>query len=258
MAYLGGVMKKNGLILCVMLLLVSFAGCRMDDEAKRREDVTNPTVTPVPTATPEPTATPALTTTPEPTEEKNEVPSQRVLPLENTLTIDEMTDVSFSGSLQEGDAYVDDTGVMRMDVTVYAYDLYDMVDISLLKAGDTIVIRNREVVVTSLEQNGSGAVAINGGFDNSGYDLYTDENGVWFEWENNDNKVYYEVGKVSLRVSDEFELYDSSDLDKGETTYYSGDFLTTEAGIVYNFIPENTEFVVEDGVITKMYRRYIP
>ena len=76
--------------------------------------------------------------------------------------------------------------------------------------------------------------------------------------QNNDNKVYYELGKVSLRVSAEFELYDSSDLDKGEKIYYPGDFLTTAAGIVYNFIPENTEFVVEGGVITKMYRRYIP
>lgn len=249
-------MRKNGLVLCIIFLLVSFVGCGIEDEAKgtedsfvvsdEKEDVTDSTVTPEPTIAPEPEAG------------KEELVPQRILPLENSLNIDEMTDVSFPGSLQEGDAYVDDTGVMRMDVTVYAYDLYDMVDISLLKVGDTIVIRNQEVVVTSLEQNGNGAVAINGGFDKSGYDLYTDENGVWYERENNDNKVYYELGKVSLRVSAEFELYDSSELDKGEKIYYPGDFLTTAAGIVYNFIPENTEFVVEGGVITKMYRRYIP
>ena len=43
-------------------------------------------------------------------------------------------------SLEEGDAYVDDAGIMQMDVKIYTYDKYDMVDISGLKEGDVIEI----------------------------------------------------------------------------------------------------------------------
>ena len=54
------------------------------------------------------------------------------------------------------------------------------------------------------------------------------------------------------------EFYDNSDLDKGEIIYYPGDFLTDDAGIVYHFIPNNTSIVIENGMIIKMFRNYIP
>ena len=99
-------------------------------------------------------------------------------------------------SLEKGGAYVDDTGAMQMDVTVYTYDVYDMVDIATLKEGDTIVIRGEEVVVTSLEQNNVGLI-INGGIEENGYELCTDNTTVWFESGFNDAKSYYEVGKAN-------------------------------------------------------------
>ena len=53
-------------------------------------------------------------------------------------------------------------------------------------------------------------------------------------------------------------FYDSSDLDRGEVTYYPGDFLTDNAGIVYHFVPDNTSIVIENGMIIEMYRSYMP
>jgi hypothetical protein len=161
-------------------------------------------------------------------------------------------------SLEKGDAYVDDTGAMQMDVTVYTYDLYDMVDIASLKEGDIIVIREQEVKVTSLEQNDYGTILINGGLECNGFELFNNDSGVWFESGYNDVKSYYEIGKKTIRVSPDFEFYDSSDLDKGEIIYYPGDFLTDDAGIVYHFVPDNTSIVIENGMIIKMYRKYIP
>ena len=69
-----------------------------------------------------------------------------VYPLPDS-TMENMTDAVLSISLEEGNAYVDDTGKMQMDVTVYAYDKYDMVDISMLEVGDILVTHTGEVEI---------------------------------------------------------------------------------------------------------------
>ena len=53
--------------------------------------------------------------------------------------MENLTDAILSISLDEGDAYVDDQGRMQMDLKIYTYDKYDMVDIANLKVGDTVV-----------------------------------------------------------------------------------------------------------------------
>lgn len=180
-----------------------------------------------------------------------------ISPLPVTVDMNNLDNCTVAVSLEKGDAYVDDTGAMQMDVTVYTYDVYDMVDIASLKEGDIIVIRGQEVVVDSLEQNERG-ILINGGLGYNGYDFNTDDTTVWYECGFNDAKAYYEVGKATIRVSPDMNFYDSSDLDKGEVVYYPGDFLTDDAGIVYHFVPNNTSIVIENGMIIEMNRVYIP
>ena len=180
-----------------------------------------------------------------------------ISPLPVTIDINNLDNCTVAVALEQGDAYVDDTGAMQMDVTVYTYDLYDMVDIASLKEGDIIVIREQEVKINSLERNEKGLL-INGGLDNDGYEFGTDDTTVWYECGFNDAKSYYELGEVTIRVSADMNFYDSSDLDKGEVMYYPGDFLTDKAGIVYHFVPGNTSIVIEDGKIIEMYRSYMP
>lgn len=180
-----------------------------------------------------------------------------ISPLPSDIDMEHLDNCTVAISLEKGDAYVDDTGAMQMDVTVYTYDLYDMVDIAMLKEGDTIIIRGEEVMVTSLERTDMGLL-INGGLDENGYEFRTDETTVWYEIGYSDMKSYYEVGKATIRVSADMNFYDSSDLDKGEVIYYPGDFLTDDAGMVYHFVPHNTSIVIEDGMIIKMSRRYTP
>ena len=181
-----------------------------------------------------------------------------ISPLPETLDINALDNCTVSVSLKKGGAYVNDSGKMVMDVTVYSYELYDMVDIASLKENDVILRKNEEVKVTELERLETGIVRINGGEENGGFDLVSNDSTVYYESGMNDIKAYYELGGITLPVSDEFEYIDESDLDAGAKKYYPGDFLTDAAGIEYNFSPNNTSIVIENGTIIKMNKTYMP
>ena len=217
------------LILCAML-----SGC-----SQEAPDPTTPEVAPETTAAAEPTDTATV-----------------VYPLPDTA-MENMTDAVLAISLKEGDAYVDDTGKMQMDVTVYDYDKYDMVDISMLKVGDILATHADEVKILTLEQDASGTVRINGGLDEGGMDLVTDNSGIFYETGYNDHKSWYEIGKATIRVSTDFVFTDNADLDQGEVIYYPGSFLIGEV-TNYDFTPNNTTIRLEGGQIMEMNRRYIP
>ena len=179
-----------------------------------------------------------------------------ITPLPDT-TMENLTDVILSVSLEAGDAYVDESGIMRMDLKIYTYDKYDMVDVAKLKIGDTVVRHSGEVKVVSKEQNEAGTIYINGGLENGGFDFVTDDCGIFYEIGFNDTKNWYEVGEATMRVSADFKGIDSADLELGEVIIYPGDFLIG-AVTNYNFTPYNTTIRVEDGQIVEMNRVYIP
>lgn len=81
--------------------------------------------------------------------------AKTILPLSDT-TMENLTDAILSVSLEEGDAYVDDSGIMQMDLKIYGYDRYDMLDIANLNVGDILIRHSGDVKVTSKEQNGAG------------------------------------------------------------------------------------------------------
>ena len=182
--------------------------------------------------------------------------ASRIHPLPDTA-MDNLNDATLSISLEEGNAYVDDTGKMQMDVKIYTYDKYDMVDVSMLKVGDILVTHVGEVEITALERTESGAVLINGGLDENGFDLITDETGIFYERGYNDAKNWYEIGQATIRVSTDFEYHDTSDPEAGDVLYYPGSFLIGEV-TDYNFTPYNTTIRVEGGQIMEMHRVYTP
>ena len=181
-----------------------------------------------------------------------------ISPLPESLDINNLNDCTVAISLEKGDAYVDDNGKMVMKLKAFTYELYDMVDIATLVVNDTIIRRNEEVKITELLRLDTGLVRINGGEEKGGFDLASDDSTVYYEIGMSDVKNYYELGEFTLPVSDEFEYVDESDLDSEIKIYYPGDFLTDDAGIIYNFTPNNTKIVIENGVITKMVKVYTP
>ena len=67
-------------------------------------------------------------------------------------TMENLTDAILSVSLEEGDVYVDDSGQLQMDVKIYTYDKFDMVDISVLNPGDHLVTCSNEIEVNYMER----------------------------------------------------------------------------------------------------------
>ena len=187
-----------------------------------------------------------------PGNEEQSEPAVVVNPLPDT-TMENLTDAILAISLQEGDAYVDDTGKMQMDLKIYTYDKYDMVDIAALKVGDTIETHSGEVNVASLEKKDDGTILINGGIEKEGLNLVTDDNGIFYEITADDEKKWYEVGEATIRVSTEFIGYDNSDPAQGEVLMYPGGFVTNEVSN-YDFSPLNTTIRVENGQIIELNR----
>jgi len=187
--------------------------------------------------------------------------------------MDNLDNATLAISLEENGAYLDDTGVMRMDLTlptakavgsvkarlvkIYTYDLFDMADIATLKESDTIVTHSGEVGIISVERNDLGTVFIDGGLEEGGFDLFSDGGGVYYEAGFNDVKNWYEVGEATLRVSDELEFKDNIDPEKGEQIFYADSFLVGEV-TNYNFTPHNTTIRTENGQIIFMERIYTP
>lgn len=249
--------KKLFALLLTGIMLLSMTACSMTEDVNAGVNTPTPTNETVPTTEPTVAPTEALKPTAPPTE----VPApaaKTVSPLPVTIDMNNLTDCTVAVSFEKGDAYVDDNGVMQLKVKVYTYDLYDMVDIAMLTPGDTIILRGDEVLITDLVRTEYGSVQINGGLDMGGYELITNESTVYFETGYSDVKTYFELGETTIKVSEDFIFTDKMDLDKGETTYYPGDFLTDEAGIFYHFVPNNTTIVIQNGQVIAMERIYTP
>lgn len=209
----------------------------------------------------EPTTQPAAETTQAPVTETTAVTEPtaapvRVSPMPAAVDMNELDNCTVAVSLKEGDAYVDDEGAMQMKLTVYTYDRYDMVDIAQLKAGDTLVIDGQEIAVASVEHGGQGGILVNGGLENDGYTLRTEEDGTFLVSLENDAKSWYALGETTIRVSPDFLFIDNAQ--QPPVTYYPGDFLVEGTGIDYDFTPNNTTVTIENGRIIAMNRVFVP
>ena len=238
-------MKKVVILFTVLSLLL--AGCAGKQEKAAESIAPAESVAPTVVETTESSETTATEMAAE---------GKTIYPLPDT-TMENLSDAIISVSLEAGDAYVDDSGVMQMDLKVYTHDIFEMVDIATLEVGDTIVRHSGEVVVTSKEQNEAGIISINGGLEAGGFELMTEDNGIFYEIGFNDAKNWYEVGSVTLPVSDAFEFVDNADPEQGEVIFYPGSFLTDEV-TNYDFTPNNTTIRVEEGKIVGMNRIFVP
>jgi len=245
-------MKKMITLLLTGCLLLSMTACGTTKDANAGVASSAPTKEAVPDA--EPTMAPTETT-------PTSVPApaaKTVAPLPVTIDVNNLTDCTVAVSIEKEDLLLDNTGARVLPVTVYTYDLYDMVDIAMLAPGDTIILRGEEVLVTDLVRTDSGAVQINGGLDAGGYELRTDEHTVYYETGYSDVKTWFELGKVVLPVSADFVFTDNADPESDTQTFTLEDLFTDKVKHIYGFSPYNTRIVIEGGVVTQMERIYTP
>lgn len=184
-----------------------------------------------------------------------------VCPLPTTIDLDNITECTLAISLENGDIYEEKSGdhkEVKMKVKVYDYELFDMVDVAMLEVGSILEINKEQIEVTSIERNDLGNISINGGLDVGGYELHTDENGVYYSIGYSDIKTHYEIGEIVLMVSQEFVYTDASDLDNGEKMYTVEELIASDNSLDYSGTPHNTSIVVEEGMVISMKRVYMP
>lgn len=201
--------------------------------------------------------TAATSADPEQTEDAQQSAQEakRVEPLPETLDVNALTDATVAASFGAADISEKD-GKTEITLTVYDYDVYDMVDISQLAVGDTIVVDGKDMVVTYREDK-DGFVTINGGLEQGGVDLTSDDSGVYYAVGMDDAKSYHELGKITVPVAEGFVLTDNSDLEHPDATYAASD-LAKLAGESVGFTANNTLATIEHGELTVLARSYTP
>ena len=181
--------------------------------------------------------------------------AKRVEPLPETLDVNALTDATVAASFSAEDISEKD-GKTQITLTVYDYDVYDMVDVAQLAVGDTIVVDGKDMVVTSREDK-DGVVTINGGLEQGGVDLTSDDSGVYYAVGLDDAKSYHELGKITVPVAEGFVLTDNSDLEHPDETYAASD-LAKLAASEPGFTANNTLATIEHGELTVLARSYTP
>lgn len=245
-------MKK--MIAWLLILSLTLSGCTAGgQEAQQTSEPTAQTTAPIQPAVQQTDAAQATQSS-----EETLAPAYAdVMPLPATIDVNALTDCTVSISLENGGIYEDESGCVWMDATVYTYDLYDLVDIAGLGQGSTIFINGNVVTVEQYEQIGP-FILINGGLDQGGHELTTDENGVYYEIGYSDMRSWYPLGKVTLPVAPDFSCTDSSDLDADPIVRTARDLMELDQDMASLFEPQNTTIVIESGTVTQMTRIYMP
>ena len=151
-------------------------------------------------------------------------------------------------------------GTHTIMVCVYTEDLYDAVDINALEEGDVIIYNGDMIKVSSISTEDS-FIYINGGLENGGCCLASNEGGTYIAAEFDDYCTYTCQGTVGLSISDDCVFNDAADISEPEKYMgLKGDALYERLSVddVYGFSQYNTKIHVENGSIVEIERRFTP
>lgn len=227
-------MKKTMLALCIAAVL-ALAACG--------GSVTASTSAPVSTPAPASAAISAAAA------------AARVEPLPETLREGVWNNAAFAASFDAADIRTQD-GAAGLHLTIYNHELFDMVDVSLLKAGDTLVLNGEDILVETVERTDTGMVVINGGLDAGGCDLVTDDDTVYYEGLLDGRKSHHVIGEATFPLSAEFRFTDNADWENPNQVYTAEAFLALED--MSGFTQDNTLVTVADGEIVEITRSFTP
>lgn len=181
--------------------------------------------------------------------------THRVEPMAGSMDVSALAegDNQFTAGFRGSDIR-EDGGQLVIDLTVYTYDLYDAVDISMLAAGDTLVVKGEDIPVTAVAEE-NGGVTVNGGLENGGVDLISAGGGAYRLQLEDDARDLYEVGTITLPVGQDCVLTDDSDPEAPGRTLYAGDLLGLGDEV---FSPQATTVETAGGMVTAIHRDYMP
>ena len=265
-------LKRITALLAAMLMLAALlAGCGTKDQrpsenaaAKEETPVTeNVPSEPAPAApdAPQQTEEPAADTDTEP-EAVPAADGAHITPIPSGFDPMNLEDCVFPVSFTNDDIDLNDEGTFVLHLTAWEQELFDMVDIAMLKAGDTITLRGADVVVASVER-ADNIVHINGGAENGGATLMPSESGGTFYESISEvseyDAVYTAVAQLALPVdADNFVYTDASDPEHDAETYYAGDLLTMKDSVDFTCTALNGTAHIVNNQVAEITRVYMP
>ena len=137
-------------------------------------------------------------------------------------------------------------------------DWYDLVDVGMLKEGDTIIVEGEEVPVLSISRE--DGVVINEDQDARSFELATEEDGNGFFVRGlDDMTTYTEQGVTTLTIDPAATFTDAWDIDSDPVTSTGeGIVEAMQASANDSFTPHNTTVRVEGGKVMEIKRDYVP
>ena len=186
----------------------------------------------------------------------NTTDNRCVRPLPAGITADSLTDCTVPAQFTLADF---DWTAQTLTMTVYSEDLYDAVDISQLKAGDTIIYQGRNIVVAKIDDK-DGFKTINDGIENDGADLQAGDGGTYRAIQLDDHSVYTTLGKATVPVASDLVVIDCGiePTDPVDTIRTDARGYLQKLGQRDNFNELNTQVLIQGGKVTQITRRWIP
>lgn len=190
-------------------------------------------------------------------QEKQTVAHKCIAPLPAGVTVDDLQDCTVPAAFT-----LDDFNWMggNLTLTVYNQDLYDVVDISEMQVGDTLIYNGNPMVINKIEK-GNGGIDINGGLDEGGCCLAGFEGGTYVARNWDDHPTFTELGKAQVALDQDFVIMDCGmDPQDPVDTIRTGQklYLETLQDGRKDFFQLNTRVTIENGQITAISRHWIP
>ena len=147
-----------------------------------------------------------------------------------------------------------------LKLTVFSENIYDAVEMHKMAVGDTVIYDGKKILVQTIDDSGSF-------FEVNGEDY---ENGAWFQpadggtyraTQDDDHSVYTELGSVIVPVAENLVVVDCGiDPMDPQIIIEEGAWLYLDSldGWRQSFSCLDTEVLIENGVVTKITRHWIP
>ena len=192
----------------------------------------------------------------EPAQTESPAKPKTVAPLAPDLSLENLEDCTFAAAFEPSDVHVTE-GELVITLAPYYTPKYDGADIGGLAVGDTLVLTDRQLKVEALERNGDH-VAVNGGTEKDGCDLYTQEDGVFVQAVPDRGPVQLPLGEATISVDPDFVFTDNSDPENPGWQISAGDFLMSMENRTDSFLPAATVVRTAGGKIVELTRNYMP
>ena len=180
---------------------------------------------------------------------------QCIAPLPPAYSLDSFDDVMVPAGFTLDDF---DWEGNNLTLTVWSKDLYDAVQVSQMKPGDTLVYRGEKMLVSEVEQE-DAILTVNKGLYEGGAWLTPQGGGVYRAVESSDYATYTELGSVSLPIDEGFVFIDcGEDYNDPSDTITSCHRQYMESKVNRNFWPGNTDVRIVQGKVVSVHRRWTP